>query len=83
MNSRRRLAIILSALFVFALFMGPGPGVWLVNPDPADPDAHRTLLGAPIIYVWAVLWFAVEAAIVIIAAMTLWKPESAEPEGDA
>jgi hypothetical protein len=29
----------------------------------------------PALYLWAVLWFFVEAAVVIIAACTLWQKE--------
>ena len=42
------LAIVLSILFVLALVMGPGPGLYLVNPDPADPTATFAVLGIPI-----------------------------------
>ena len=55
---------------LFALFMGPGPGLHLINPD--TPDAARTLLGMPIVYAWGLIWFAVQAALLITAAFTIW-----------
>ncbi len=72
-RKQKRLATALFALMAFALLMGPGPGVHLVNPDPSDPDAIRFLFGMPIIWVWAVFWFMVEAACVVTAYRTLWK----------
>ena len=82
---RRGLAKLLAVLFVFALFMGPGPGVLLVNPDPADPEARRFVLGMPVIWVWAVCWYVVMASIVVVAYTRLWRQEREEEEerGDA
>ena len=70
---RRRLAATLSAVFLFALLMGPGPGVYLVNPD--SGDAGVTFLGAPVLYAWAVFWFMVQAAVIVVAYFTVWKEE--------
>ncbi len=70
--SRGRSGIVLTGIFVLALFMGPGPGLHLVNPDPTDPEALRTVLGLPIVYAWGVLWFGVEAAVLIVAYFTVW-----------
>lgn len=72
-KNKKRLSWILTALFFFALFMGPGPGIYLVNPDPGDPNAVRTFLGIPILWAWSVLWFGVEAGCVVTAYFTIWK----------
>lgn len=72
-SNPRRLAAILAAVMLFALFMGPGPGIYLVNPDPADPEAIRFVFGMPILWVWAVFWFLVEAACVAVAYTLLWR----------
>ena len=71
-TKRRRLAVALGAIFLVAVVMGTGPGIYLVNPDPADPNAAFTFLGLPILYVWAVFWFFVQAAVVLVAYFTLW-----------
>lgn len=60
-------------MFVLALIMGPGPGIYLVNPDPGDPEARRFFLGAPIIYVWAAFWFIIQASAVALSYLFLWK----------
>ena len=70
---RRKLAVILSGIFLFAMIMGPGPGVSLVNPD--SGDAGVTFLGAPVLYAWAVFWFMVQAAVIVVAYCTVWKEE--------
>ena len=72
--SRQRLSRILLAVFLFGLFMGAGQGLYLVNDYAA---AGGTLLGMPALYAWAVGWCAVEAGIVLIAYLTMWKEPSA------
>ena len=57
---------------LFALIMGPGPGLNLVNPDPADPEATRVVLGLPIVYAWGLLWFGVQVALLLTAYFTVW-----------
>ncbi len=71
-RSRTPLAIILTVIFMVALVMGPGPGSLLIAPPGSDP---RFWFGIPALYLWAVLWFFVEAAVIIIAARTLWRKE--------
>ena len=68
-----KLAWTLSALFLFALIMGPGPGLYLINDYAANGG---TLLGAPALYAWVVFWFAVEATIVVTAYRTIWKEDA-------
>ncbi len=71
--SKRRLGWVLTGLFVLALVMGPGPGLYLVNPDPSDPGTPRTIFGLPIIYAWGLLWFAVQASVLVVAYFTVWR----------
>ena len=68
----RRLSISLALIFIFAMIMGPGPGVYLVNPGPDHDGPAPTLLGLPIVYAWAVLWFGVQAAVLVTAYLTIW-----------
>jgi hypothetical protein len=83
----QKLGWLLFGLFVFALVMGPGPGSALINPDPADPEARRFILGMPVVYAWAVLWYGVQAACVLIAYVKLWRDDEsqspAESESDS
>ncbi|MBT3481257.1 MAG: hypothetical protein HN457_07515 [Opitutales bacterium] len=65
-----KLKWILSAIFLFALIMGPGPGLYLINDFAA---AGGTLAGVPALYAWAVFWFVVEAGVVITAYRTIWR----------
>ena len=70
---RRKLAVILSGIFLFSVVMGPGPGLYLVNPDSANAGA--TFLGAPVLYAWAVFWYVVQASVIVVAYFTVWKEE--------
>ncbi len=67
-----RLGLWLTLAMVFAMLMGPGPGLHLVNPDVTDPDAVYLISGIPIVYAWGIFWFAVQVAIVVIAYRTVW-----------
>lgn len=75
--SRKKLGWLLFGLFCLALVMGPGPGNYLINPDPGDPGATRFFLGIPIVYAWAIFWYAVQASAVAIAYFKLWRDEPA------
>jgi len=69
-----KLGVVLCLIFVFALIMGAGPGIYLVNPDPAGPAAKLTIWGkVPVIYAWVTLWYMVEAAVAVTAYFYLWK----------
>ena len=72
------MGIKLIILFLFAVVMGAGPGVFLINPDPVDPEAKRFILGIPIVYAWAVLWFGVQTVCVMVAYFKLWR-DSPDP----
>ena len=71
---KTRLSKILAAIFVFATIMGPGPGLYLVNPSPEDA-ASATFLGMPVLYSWAAFWFFVQAAVILVAYFKLWSKE--------
>ena len=68
---KTRLSKILAAIFVFATFMGSGPGLYLVNPSPED-ISPATFLGMPILFAWAVFWFFAQAGVVWVAYCKLW-----------
>ena len=71
-SKQKRLTIILSTIFFIAIMAGLGPGLALINPDPADPNARFIIFGLPLIYVWAVFWFIVQASVVVVAYFCLW-----------
>lgn len=64
-RSSTTTTISLSILFPVAFLMVCGPGVWLVN---------RPILigGFPLIYLWAIGWFAVLAILMAIAYKFVW-----------
>ncbi len=75
-TKRKTLSVVLGLIFAFALVMGAGPGIYLVNPDPGDPAARLTIFGGvPVIYAWVTLWYVVEAAVAAIAYFCLWNDE--------
>ncbi|MEZ4702045.1 MAG: hypothetical protein R2834_17055 [Rhodothermales bacterium] len=81
-EKRKRLGLILTVAMVFAMLMGPGPGLRLINPDINDPNATYIVGGIPIVYAWGLFWFAVQVAIVMIAYFSLWRHDDAvEAEG--
>lgn len=68
---KTRLSKILAVIFVFAAIMGPGPGLYLVNPSP-DDSSPATFLGMPVLFAWTVFWFFVQAGVVLVAYCKLW-----------
>jgi|TARA_Y100000758_G_scaffold234427_1_gene170951 hypothetical protein len=70
MNNTRNLLIF---LFLLAIFMGAGPGLHLINPDPLDPDADFLAFGLPVIYVWGLFWYVVQFAVILYAYKYLWR----------
>ncbi|MBC8349017.1 MAG: hypothetical protein O3A82_00130 [Verrucomicrobia bacterium] len=66
-----RLSKILASIFLFALIMGPGPGLYLVNPSTDNPSS-TTFLGMPVLFAWASFWFFVQAGVVLVAYGRLW-----------
>jgi hypothetical protein len=69
---RRRLKLALTIAFALAIVMGPGPGIYLINPNP-DETTPRLLLGMPIVYAWAAFWFGVQAIVVLLSYLFLWR----------
>ena len=71
---RPRLGLVLFLVSALAMVMGPGPGLRLVNPEPAAAREGLLFLGLPVIYAWGLFWYGVQAAVVLTACLTLWKP---------
>ena len=71
-SHRKTLTVVLSLVFLLAMVMGTGPGIYLINPDPTEPNVDCSFLGVPVIYGWAVFWFLVQAVVVLIAYFRLW-----------
>ena len=67
-----RLKPILIGLFLFALIMGPGPGLYLINGYASEGGS---IFGIPILYAWVVFWFLIEAGVVVTAYLKLWKED--------
>ena len=68
---KTRLSKILALIFLFALIMGPGPGLYLVNPSPDNPSS-TTFRGMPVLFAWSSFWFFVQAGVVLVAYRKLW-----------
>ena len=71
---RQRLGLVLFLVFALAMVMGPGPGLHLVNPEPTTARDSLLFLGLPVIYAWGLFWYGVQAAVVVTACLTIWKP---------
>ena len=71
---RQRLGLVLFLVFALAMVMGPGPGLHLVNPEPATTGEGLLFLGLPVSYAWGLFWYGVQAAVVLTACLTIWKP---------
>ena len=69
---RRPSAIAVSAIFLLALLMGPGPASVWVGGSPGSPNF---LFGVPALYLWLVFWFLVMAGCVLFAAVKLWSDD--------
>lgn len=80
---KTKLSVFLACAMVFAMLMGPGPGLRLVNPDISSPDAVFTIGNVPVIYLWGLFWFAVQLVIVFVAYTRLWSDDLDEEEKGA
>ena len=69
----KRTRNFLVFLFLFAVFMGAGPGLRLINPDPLDPNATFIAFGVPVIYLWGLCWYAVQLAVILYAYLYYWQ----------
>ncbi|HUV39929.1 MAG TPA: hypothetical protein VMY39_09965 [Planctomycetota bacterium] len=72
---RRRLGIVLTVLLLVTMFMGVGPGLRLINPDPTRPGSAFSVFGLPTVYAWGLLWYVVQLAVILIACFTLWRTD--------
>ena len=77
---KSNLSRLLTAIFLFSMFMGSGPGLRLINPDPTDPNAVFTFLGLPKIYAWGLLWYAVQLTVILIAYFKIWTVDDGAEE---
>jgi len=66
------LAAFLTVAMIVTMVMGVGPGLELINPDKPGESAFG-LWGLPKVYLWGLLWYAVQLVLVIIACCTLWR----------
>lgn len=73
-----RRGCTLTLAMLVAIAMGPGVGLYLVNPDLDAPEPRVVVLGTPVLLLWALVWLAVQLTIVVIAYRTVWTDE----EGD-
>ena len=71
---RQRLGLVLFLVFALAMVMGPGPGLRLINPEPTAARESLLILGVPVVYAWGLFWYGVQAAVVVSACLTIWKP---------
>ena len=78
MRGMTRRGCILTVAMLVAIAMGPGVGLYLVNPDLDDPEPRVAVLGTPVLILWAFGWLAVQLTIVVIAYRKVWTDE----EGD-
>ena len=72
---RKKLGKWLASAFVAVLALGAGPGLLLINPDPADPMASFTVWGVPKVYAWGLLCYLLEVAIVVTAYFKVWQDD--------
>ena len=66
---------ILAAAMLVAIVMGPGVGLYLVNPDLDDAEPRVAVGGVPVLLLWALAWLAVQLSVVIIAYRAVWTDE--------
>ncbi len=69
--------MILAVVFLAAIALGAGPGIWLVNrPQVVTLPGGLSL---PLLYAWGLLWYAVEAACVVLAYVLVWRSSGDDP----
>ncbi|UUO07727.1 hypothetical protein M4951_05310 [Blastopirellula sp. J2-11] len=69
------LGYFMTAIVIFSIVMGVGPGVLLVN-------RPTMFLGLPLVYTWGIGWYFVLCVAAIISYCCLWRdqPESKSSE---
>ena len=71
---RQRLGLVLFLVFALAMVMGPGPGLRLVTPAPAAAREGLHFLGMTVVNARGLFRFGVQAAEMVTACFTIWKP---------
>ncbi|MEE3234702.1 MAG: hypothetical protein VX294_11095 [Candidatus Latescibacterota bacterium] len=66
---------LLAIVFVFAMAMGSGPGLYLINPSENAIQSELLFVGLPRIYVWGLMWYIVQMSVIILAYTRYWKDE--------
>jgi len=66
---------LLAIVFVFAMAMGSGPGLYLINPSENAIQSELLFVGLPRIYVWGLMWYIVQMSVIIRAYTRYWKDE--------
>ena len=66
---------LLAIVFVFAMAMGSGPGLYLINPSENAIQSELLFAGLPRIYVWGLMWYIVQMSVIIRAYTRYWKDE--------
>lgn len=72
-NSTKRLKLWLTVCFTIAMLMGPGPGLYLVNPDATAGEASATMGNVPVLYLWALFWYGVQVTVLVFAYFLVWE----------
>lgn len=72
-QQRRRTGRILLGLFALAMIMGTGPGILLVNPDASSPEPVASVANIPVLYLWALFWYAIQIIVLFIAYFNIWE----------
>ena len=66
---RKKLAVILFLVYALSFLMSNGPGVLLVN-------SPGLVLGLAPVYLWAIFWYAIQVACLVLAFVFVWKGET-------
>ena len=73
------LSVVLTVSMIVTMVMGVGPGLWLINPDKPGESAFG-LWGLPKVYLWGLLWYAVQVVLVGVACFTVWRTDPDDDE---
>jgi len=69
------LGAALTVLLLVTMLMGVGPGLRLINPDPALPASRFSVFGLPRVYAWGLLWYALQLLVIFVACFTIWRSD--------